>query len=128
MEGVGLGAEAAALAYADFDESKLATWAPGEPVPFALLAGTLEQMAGTTKRLAKTHILVSAFRTVLATTPEDLLPFVYLCSNQARMQFLYDYLLLPAAHREPLQQPGAHAVLCTRICFYLLHHGLQVEE
>ena len=84
VEGVGLGAEAAALAYADFDATTLATWAPGEPVPFALLAGTLEQMAGTTKRLAKTHILVSAFRTVLATTPEDLLPFVYLCSNQAR--------------------------------------------
>lgn len=41
-------------------------------------------MQATTKRLAKTHMLVAAFRTVLATTPEDLAPFVYLCSNSVR--------------------------------------------
>lgn len=44
VEGVGLGAEAAALAYADFDEATLATWKPGEPVPFSLLAATLNEM------------------------------------------------------------------------------------
>lgn len=53
-------------------------------VPFGLLAGTFEALAGTTKRLEKLRLLATAFWAVLATTPGDLLPFVYLCSNQAR--------------------------------------------
>ncbi|CAL8463942.1 g3477 [Coccomyxa elongata] len=82
MEGVGLGAVAAAKAYANYDSVELATWKAGEPVPFLFLAHAFEAIANEPKRLQITQLLVTTFRTILATTPEDLLPAVYLCSNQ----------------------------------------------
>ena len=84
VEGVGTGALAAALAYSDFDVSQLATWKAGDPVPFSFLAKTFDAIATTTKRLEIIKTLVGAFRAILATTPEDLLPIVYLCTNQVR--------------------------------------------
>ena len=41
-----------------------------------------QSIAGESKRLAITNLLASAFRTVLATTPGDLLPVLYLCTNR----------------------------------------------
>ena len=34
------------------------------------------------QRLVITHHLISAFRAVIATSPADLLPMVYLCTNR----------------------------------------------
>ena len=34
------------------------------------------------QRLVITNLLINAFRTVLATTPADLLPMIYLCTNR----------------------------------------------
>ena len=96
MEGVGLGAVAAAKAYANFDSAELATWKAGEPVPFLFLASTFEAIANQPKRLQMTQLLVTAFRTILATTPEDLLPAVYLCSNQVGQS---SYLIPEMSHR-----------------------------
>jgi hypothetical protein len=84
VEGVGTGAVAAAALHADFDLAALATWAPGARVPFAFLAATFESISAESKRHAITRMLINAFRAVLATTPDDLLPAVYLCVNQAR--------------------------------------------
>ena len=112
VEGVGLGAEAAALAYANFDLSTVASWKLGEPVPFALLAATFEQLAGTTKRLEKLRQLATAFWAVLATTPGDLLPFVYLCSNQARALL---FLPLPSTLR-PIVVHGRRLPATTISC------------
>ena len=100
VEGVGTGALAAALAYSDFDVTQLATWKAGDPVPFSFLAKTFDAIATTTKRLEIIKTLVGAFRAILATTPEDLLPIVYLCTNQARP---------PACSHE-------------RVVLYRLHH------
>ncbi|DBB17196.1 hypothetical protein WJX82_005523 [Trebouxia sp. C0006] len=82
VEGVGLGAVAAASKHGKFDLDKLATWKAGQPVPFAFLADTFEAIAEESKRLVITSLLVNCFRTIIATTPEDLLPTVYLCTNQ----------------------------------------------
>ena len=84
VEGVGTGALAAAVLHADFDLDALATWAPGKPVPFEFLAATFEEISEESKRHAVTRLLTNAFRAILATTPADLLPAVYLCVNQAR--------------------------------------------
>ncbi len=81
---MGTGAVAAAALHADFDLAALATWAPGARVPFAFLAATFESISAESKRHAITRMLINAFRAVLATTPDDLLPAVYLCVNQAR--------------------------------------------
>lgn len=84
VEGVGASAVAAAALHKDFNVSDLATWAPGKPVPFAFLATMFEEISGESSRHAKQRLIINAFRAILATTPGDLLPAVYLCVNQAR--------------------------------------------
>ena len=81
VEGVGKGLLEAAKEQADFDPAAKATWQPGEPVPYGFLADTFESISETTKRLEITRHLTEAYRTVIATTPEDLLPAVYLSIN-----------------------------------------------
>ena len=115
VEGVGTGALAAALAYSDFDVSQLATWKAGEPVPFSFLAKTFDAIATTTKRLEIIKTLVGAFRAILATTPEDLLPIVYLCTNQARP--------LTCSHEGGvLKNLHECTVRCCAQVAYILHH------
>lgn len=82
VEGVGAEAIRAAAEHNSFDLDALVTWKAGEPVPFSLLASTFEAIADTTKRLERTGILINAFRAVIAATPADLLPMVYLCTNR----------------------------------------------
>ncbi|KAI8462457.1 MAG: hypothetical protein J3K34DRAFT_462922 [Monoraphidium minutum] len=82
VEGVGTGALEAAARHAAVDVGKLVTWQPGAPVPYAFLTSTFEDIAGTTKRLEIIAALTGCFRAILASTPGDLLPAVYLCSNR----------------------------------------------
>jgi len=58
VDGVGLGAVAAASKHGKFDLDKLATWKAGQPVPFAFLADTFEAIAEESKRLVITSLLV----------------------------------------------------------------------
>lgn len=41
-----------------------------------------QSIAGTTKRLEIISCLTAAFRAILSSTPGDLLPAVYLCTNR----------------------------------------------
>ena len=83
VEGVGAGSLAAAAAHAAADvPAAAATWPAGSPVPFEFLADVFESVADETKRLVIANRLATAFRAVLATTPGDLLPAVYLCVNR----------------------------------------------
>jgi hypothetical protein len=43
---------------------------------------SMQSIATTTKRLEIISTLTSAFRAILAATPGDLLPAVYLCTNR----------------------------------------------
>ena len=65
-----------------FDASKEATWKKGEPVPYSHLANMFEKVEAITKRLEITAIVTKALRAVIETTPNDLLPCVYLCVNK----------------------------------------------
>lgn len=60
VEGVGLGALAAAGKHGKFELEKLATWKAGQPVPFAFLADTFEAIAEESKRLIITSLLVGS--------------------------------------------------------------------
>lgn len=82
IDGVGSLAIKAAAEHGSFDLNSLVTWSPGSPVPFSFLADTFEAIAEESKRLVITGLLVNTFRAVIATTPEDLLPMVYLCTNR----------------------------------------------
>jgi DNA ligase-1 len=56
-------------------------------VPFLFLARAFEDCGETTKRLEIGAILANAFRTIIATTPADLLPAVYLASCAVAPQY-----------------------------------------
>ncbi len=59
----------------------------GEPVPFLFLARVFEECSETTKRLEISALLANALRTIVATTPADLLPAIYLSSCTVAPQY-----------------------------------------
>lgn len=65
-----------------FDLSGSASWSCGEPVPYKFVADTFARVEAITGRLEIQAILTDAFRKIVSTTPEDLLPVVYLCVNK----------------------------------------------
>jgi DNA ligase 1 len=66
----------------EFDPMAAAYWNPGEPVPFLFLARALDLISNESGRIVITEILSNVFRTVIATTPDDLLAMVYLATNR----------------------------------------------
>ncbi|XP_062205751.1 DNA ligase 1-like [Phragmites australis] len=66
----------------EFDPVAAAYWRPGEPVPFLFLARALDLISNESGRIIITEILSNVFRTVIATTPDDLLATVYLSANR----------------------------------------------
>ncbi|CAN6287892.1 unnamed protein product [Urochloa humidicola] len=66
----------------EFDPMAAAYWKPGEPVPFLFLARALDIISNESGRIVITEILSNVFRTVMATTPDDLLATVYLSANR----------------------------------------------
>lgn len=82
VAGVGKASLAAAGQHAHFDPDTSATWEPGKPVPFSFLSSTFAEIEGTTKRIEIANFLTRALRTIIATTPEDLLPTVYLLAGR----------------------------------------------
>jgi DNA ligase-1 len=59
-----------------------AFWEKGQPVPYKALAQTLYCMEKTTKRLELLSIVTNFFRSILALTPKDLVPALYLLTNK----------------------------------------------
>ncbi|XP_078045685.1 DNA ligase 1 isoform X2 [Augochlora pura] len=59
-----------------------AFWKQGEKVPYIALTRTLELIEDTSARLKIIEILSNYFRSVIALSPNDLLPSLYLCLNQ----------------------------------------------
>ncbi|CAH0717537.1 unnamed protein product, partial [Brenthis ino] len=83
---------------------KDACWVKGQPVPYLALAKTLEIIEATSARLKMVEILSNYFRSVIALTPEDLLPSIYLCLNQ--LGPAYDCLELGIAETYLLKAIG----------------------
>ena len=79
----GVGDKSVELAerYLAYDPVSAITWTVGQPTPYLYLANVFESIAETTKRLEIAELLTNAFRTILASKPDDLLAAVYLASN-----------------------------------------------
>ena len=79
----GVGDKSVELAerYLAYDPVSAITWTVGQPTPYLYLANVFESIAETTKRLEIAELLTNAFRTVIASKPDDLLAAVYLASN-----------------------------------------------
>ncbi|VFQ63845.1 unnamed protein product [Cuscuta campestris] len=66
----------------NFDPKKAVYWVDGERVPFMFVAKAFDAIAVESGRIAITEIVTNALRTVIHTTPDDLLPVVYLFANK----------------------------------------------
>eukprot|EP00906_Rhabdomonas_costata_P024196 RCo034816 len=74
---------AARLAHASVkDYISSATFKKGEKVPYSHLCKTFEKISQTSSRLDITLLLSHCYCSILALTPEDLLPAIYLSVNQ----------------------------------------------
>lgn len=67
---------------ANFDPKKAAYWGDGERVPFMFVAKAFSAIEEESGRIAITDIVTNMLRTVIHTTPDDLLPAVYLSANK----------------------------------------------
>ncbi|KAL6563370.1 tRNA ligase [Orobanche hederae] len=65
-------------AASSFDPNKAAYWGKDERVPFMFFVKGLDAISQFTGRIVVTDILCNMLRTVIETTPQDLLAFVYL--------------------------------------------------
>lgn len=66
----------------DFDPKMVACWERGERVPFIFLSLVFDMISNETGRILITDIVCNMLRTVMDTTPEDLVAVVYLAANK----------------------------------------------
>lgn len=67
---------------ADFKVERAAYWGKGERVPFMFVAKALDAVSEESSRIAMTQIVCNLLRTVMETTPDDLLAVMYLFANR----------------------------------------------
>lgn len=67
---------------ADFKVKRAAYWGEGDRVPFMFLAKALDAISKESGRIVITEITCNMLRTVMDTTPDDLLAVVYLSANR----------------------------------------------
>lgn len=58
------------------------TWKDGKPIPYKFLADAFSKVEEISGRLEIQAILTDVFRNIIASTPEDLVPSIYLCINK----------------------------------------------
>ncbi|KAL5571330.1 hypothetical protein UlMin_020927 [Ulmus minor] len=59
-----------------------ACWRNGQHAPYLHLARTFDLLEGEKGKIKATSMLCNTFRSLLALSPEDVLPAVYLCTNK----------------------------------------------
>ncbi|CAH2038601.1 unnamed protein product [Thlaspi arvense] len=66
----------------DFNPENVSCWGKGERVPFLFVALAFDLISAESGRIVITDILCNMLRTVIATTPDDLVATVYLAANE----------------------------------------------
>lgn len=67
---------------ADFSPKAVACWGEGERVPFVFVCLAFDLISNESGRIVITDIVCNALRTVMTTTPDDLVAAVYLLANR----------------------------------------------
>mmetsp|Transcript_3269 Transcript_3269/g.4502 ORF Transcript_3269/g.4502 Transcript_3269/m.4502 type:complete len:806 (+) Transcript_3269:52-2469(+) len=70
-----------------YDPVKNASWKKGQPVPYLALASTFAEIEKISSRLKIIELLTNLFRSVIALTPQDLLPTIYLTINKIAPEY-----------------------------------------
>ncbi|XP_057994627.1 DNA ligase 6 isoform X2 [Hevea brasiliensis] len=71
-----------ALPVEKYNPVQHACWSVGEPAPYIHLARTFDLVEAEKGKIKATSMLCNMFRSLLALSPEDVLPTVYLCTNK----------------------------------------------
>ncbi|KAK9865080.1 hypothetical protein WJX84_011403 [Apatococcus fuscideae] len=71
----------------EYDAVTMAPWKLGEKVPYLHIARAFQAIDGTTKRLRIGDTLANMFRSILALSPEDMLPAVYLTCGKIAPEY-----------------------------------------
>ncbi|XP_028194823.1 DNA ligase 1-like isoform X2 [Glycine soja] len=66
----------------DFDPASISAWEKGQPVPFLFLCLAFDMISQESGRIVITDIVCNLLRTVMYSTPEDLVKVVYLSANR----------------------------------------------
>lgn len=66
------------------DVNSLVTWKIGEPVPYKFFSSMMIQLDSTTKRNEKIEIILKHSLAIACTTPGDLIPFAFMCTDSLR--------------------------------------------
>ncbi|WOH10273.1 hypothetical protein DCAR_0729740 [Daucus carota subsp. sativus] len=66
----------------DYSPIEHACWKGGQPAPYLHLARTFDLVEEEKGKIKATLMLCNMFRSLLALSPEDVLPAVYLCTNK----------------------------------------------
>ncbi|KAI3969349.1 hypothetical protein MKW92_050150 [Papaver armeniacum] len=66
----------------EYNPKSAAFWNDGDSIPFVFLARAFDLISKESSRIVITDILCNVFRTVIATTPGDLISFVYLSASK----------------------------------------------
>ncbi|CAI5472077.1 unnamed protein product [Closterium sp. Yama58-4] len=77
-----------ALGIAAFDPVAHAGWESGAAAPYMHLAVAFDAVERESGRIKTSDILTNTFRSLLALSPNDLLPAVYLCTNRIAPDFV----------------------------------------
>lgn len=67
---------------ASFDVKRAAYWGQGERIPFMFVVKAFDAISKESGRIAITEIVCNMLRTVIETTPDDLVAVVYLLANR----------------------------------------------
>lgn len=77
-----VGSSLVSLPPQDYSPVDHACWKGGQPAPYLHLARTFELVEEEKGKIKATLMLCNMFRSLLALSPEDVLPAVYLCTNK----------------------------------------------
>lgn len=75
-------ASSVALPFEKYNPVEHACWSAGESAPYLHLARTFDLVEQESGKLKTTVMLCNMFRSLLALSPEDVLPAIYLCTNR----------------------------------------------
>ncbi|KAL2329535.1 hypothetical protein Fmac_017116 [Flemingia macrophylla] len=65
-----------------YNPKEHACWRDGQPAPYLHIARTFNLLEGEKGKIKATSLLCNMFRSLLALSPADVLPAVYLCTNK----------------------------------------------
>ncbi|XP_010248167.1 PREDICTED: DNA ligase 6-like [Nelumbo nucifera] len=92
-----------------------ACWRQGQPAPYLHLARTFDLVEGERSKIKATGILCNMFRSLLALSPKEVLPAVYLCTNKIAADHENMFLF-----EKEMDRPKSHSISSCEFIYVVL--------